>query len=358
METSFAFDYAIERIDMKKFLNTLFITNEKAYLSLDGKTIKVTVDHQLAGQFPLHTLENIICFSYNGASPALMGACAEEGIGLSFYTPFGKFLCRINGENHGNVLLRKKQYRVSDDTAASCQIARNMILGKVYNCRWSIDRTLRDHSMRVNTEQCKITINYLNSSLPKIKNEEDLDSLRGLEGECASLYFKIFDELILNQKEDFSFHGRNKRPPIDNINAMLSFGYTLLANDCANALEGVGLDSYIGFLHRDRPGRNSLALDLMEELRPIMVDRFVVSLINNRHIQGKDLVKAENGAVTFTDKGKKKFLTAWQERKRSSITHPYLKEKICWGLVPHVQSLLLARYLRGDIDGYPPFLWK
>lgn len=343
---------------MRKLLNTLFITSDDAYLSLEGETVCVEINRQKAGQFPLHTLEQIICFSYSGATPAFMGACAKRGIGLSFYTPFGKFLCRVTGESHGNVLLRKQQYRISDDIESSCRIARNMILGKVFNCRWSIDRTVRDHALRVDEERCRNAILYLTNAMDKIKEEEQLDSLRGLEGECASVYFGIFDELILNQKEIFYFHGRNKRPPQDPVNAMLSFGYTLLANDCANALEGVGLDSYLGFMHRDRPGRKSLAFDLMEELRPVLVDRFVLTLINNRQIKKELFRISENGAVEFTEDGRRKYLTAWQEHKRQQITHPYLQEKICWGLVPHVQALLLARYLRGDMDGYPPFLWK
>lgn len=343
---------------MRKLLNTLFITSENAYLSLEGETVYVEINRQKAGQFPLHTLEGIICFSYNGATPAFMGACAKRGVNLSFYNPYGKFLCRVVGENRGNVLLRKKQYRISDDKSASCNIARNLILGKVFNCRWSIDRTLRDHALRVDAERCRNAIEYLSNSMEKIRNAENLDSLRGLEGECASIYFGIFDELILNQKDTFHFSGRSKRPPLDNVNAMLSFGYTLLANDCASALEGVGLDSYVGFMHRDRPGRKSLALDLMEELRAVMVDRFVLTLINNRQIRKEHFQTAESGAVEFTDEGRKKFLTEWQNRKREQITHPYLQEKICWGLVPYVQALLLARYLREDLDGYPPFLWK
>ena len=343
---------------MRKLLNTLFITTENAFLSLEGETVCVEINKKKAGQFPLHTLESIVCFTYNGATPAFMGACAKRGIHLAFFSPFGKFLCRVVGENQGNVLLRKQQYRVSDQKKDSCLIARNLILGKVFNCRWSIDRTLRDHALRVNEEQCQKAAQYLTNAMPKIKQEEDLDSLRGIEGECASVYFGIFDELILNQKEVFYFQGRNKRPPLDNVNAMLSFGYTLLANDCAGALEGVGLDSYVGFLHRDRPGRKSLALDLMEEMRAVLVDRFVLTLINNRQIRKEHFQISGSGAIEFTDEGRKKFITAWQEHKREQITHPYLQEKICWGLVPHVQALLLARYLRGDIDGYPPFLWK
>lgn len=343
---------------MRKLLNTLFITSEQAYLSLDGETVCVEIQRQKAGQFPLHTLESIICFSYNGATPAFMGVCAERGINLAFFNPYGKFLCRVVGKSRGNVLLRKQQYRISDDEIASCSIARNFILGKVFNCRWSIDRTLRDHEMRVNAEHCRKAIRFLTDAMDKIKEEKNLDTLRGMEGEAATVYFSIFDELILNQKEDFYFHGRNKRPPRDYMNAMLSFGYTLLANDCAGALEGTGLDSYVGFMHRDRPGRKSLSLDLMEELRPILVDRFVLTLVNNRQVRKEHFTISESGAVEFTEAGKKKFITAWQEHKKEQLTHPYLNEKICWGLVPHIQALLLARYLRGDIDGYPPFLWK
>ena len=343
---------------MRKLLNTLFITTENAYLSLEGETVCVEINRKKAGQFPLHTLESIVCFTYAGATPAFMGACAKRGIHLAFYSPSGKFLCRVVGESQGNVLLRKQQYRISDDKAASCVIARNLILGKVFNCRWSIDRTIRDHALRIDEERCRNAIRYLTDALEKIRQEEDLDSLRGLEGECASVYFGIFDELILNQKEVFYFHGRNKRPPLDPVNAMLSFGYTFLANDCAGALEGVGLDSYVGFLHRDRPGRKSLALDLMEEMRAVLVDRFVLTLINNRQIREEHFQSSESSAVEFTDAGRKKFITEWQEHKREQITHPYLQEKICWGLVPHIQALLLARYLRDDMDGYPPFLWK
>lgn len=343
---------------MRKLLNTLFITTENAFLSLEGETVYVEINKKKAGQFPLHTLESIICFTYNGATPAFMGECTKRGINLVFFNPFGKFLCRVVGESHGNVLLRKWQYRISDNETDSCLIARNFILGKIYNCRWSIDRTLRDHGLRVNKERCQKAEEYLTAAMEKIKQETDLDSLRGIEGECASVYFGIFDELILNQKDIFYFEGRNRRPPLDRVNAMLSFGYALLANDCAGALEGAGLDSYVGFLHRDRPGRKSLALDLMEEMRAVLVDRFVLTLINNRQIREEHFRISENGAVEFTNDGRKKFIIAWQEHKREQITHPYLQEKICWGLVLHVQALLLARYLRGDLDGYPPFLWK
>ena len=343
---------------MRKLLNTLYITKEDAYLTLDGETVCVHIGDERIGQFPLHTLEGIVIFSFAGASPALMGKCVDMGISIAFFSPYGKFLCRAVGRNHGNVLLRKEQYRISDNEDRSCLIARNFILGKLYNCRWNIDRTLRDHELRVNVSICRSAINVHQNAISKCKTIENLNSLRGIEGECALSYFEIYDELILNQKDEFIFHGRSRRPPLDNVNAMLSFGYTMLANDCASALEGVGLDSYVGFMHRDRPGRKSLALDLMEELRPILVDRFVITLINTRKIRGEHFEKQESGAVEMTTDGRKIFLAAWQEHKREEIIHPFLKMKIQWGLVPHVQALLLARHLRDDLDGYPPFLWK
>ena len=343
---------------MRKLLNTLFITNPEAYLALEGETVVAYREQQKLGQFPLLILEGIVTFSYKGASPALMGACGERGIQLAFMTPYGKFLARTCGADRGNVLLRKQQYRVSDDPAGSCRIARNMILGKVHNSRWCLNRTLRDHPMRVDAAALRTAEEQLAAALPHFLDCQTLEELRGLEGAAANVYFGVLDELILNQKDAFSFQGRSRRPPMDNINAMLSFGYALLSGDCAAALESVGLDSYVGFLHRDRPGRQSLALDLMEELRCVMVDRFVISLVNNRVMQPDHFQKRENGAVTMTEDGRKKYLSTWQERKKDTITHPYLKEKMPWGLVPYVQALLMARYLRDDLDGYPPFLWK
>lgn len=343
---------------MKKLLNALFVTTEDSYLSLDGETVVIYQEDDKIGQFPLISLEAIFCFSYKGASPALMGACAQRGINMCFLTPNGRFLARVSGNNQGNVLLRKMQYRISDSEEKSCLIARNLIFGKVYNCRWSIDRTIRDHAIRIDSEKLVLAVNHLSNALPSIAASDSLDTLRGLEGETASEYFDVFDYLILNQKNDFYFKTRSRRPPMDNVNAMLSFAYTLLSNDCASALESVGLDSYVGFMHRDRPGRASLALDLMEELRPVFADRFVLTLINNKVMRPEHFLKRENGAVLMTDNARKVFLSSWQERKREQIMHPYIKEKISWGLVPYVQALLLARYLRDDIDGYPPFLWK
>ena len=343
---------------MRKLLNTLFVTSEDSYLALENENVVVLSGEEKKGQFPLSILESILCFSYKGASPALMGACAKRGIQLCFLNPRGRFLARTCGEDRGNVLLRKQQYRTSDDLQGSCLIARNMIFGKVHNCRWILERAMRDHGMRVDAEALKRISQQLAGELSAISEATDLDSLRGMEGEASARYFSVFDQLILNQKEDFSFHERSRRPPMDNVNALLSFAYTLLSNDCGAALESVGLDSYVGFLHRDRPGRASLALDLMEELRGPMADRLVLRLINMRVVQAKHFQRQTDGAILLNDEGRKLFLNAWQERKREAITHPYLGEKLYWGLVPYVQALLLSRCLRGDLDGYPPFLWK
>ena len=343
---------------MRQLLNTLFITSSDVYLSLDGENVVANREKQEIARYPLHTLQSIVTFSYSGASPALLGACAKRGIGLAFCTPNGRFLARVNGKTSGNVLLRREQYRIADNLRCCTEIARNMIFGKVFNCRWSIERTIRDHGLRVDEQLLKHSSELLKASLPEIRQIEDLDSLRGLEGAAATVYFGVYDEMILNKKDIFSFDGRNRRPPMDPVNAMLSFAYSLLAHDCASALESVGLDAYVGFMHRDKPGRESLALDLMEELRPCMADRFVLSLINNRMVKKEHFEMQDSGAVLLNDNGRKVFLKQWQEKKRDVITHPYLKEKMQWGMVPYVQALLLARYIRGDLDGYPPFLWK
>jgi len=270
----------------------------------------------------------------------------------------GRFLARVIGQSRGNVVLRKKQYRVSDNEELSAKVARNFIVGKIYNNKWIIERMTRDYPLRVDVVRFKDTSKHLSSIILEVRACEDLERLRGLEGQAAISYNRLFNQMILQQKDDFYFHSRSRRPPLDNVNAMLSFTYTLLANDMASALEGVGLDAYVGFLHRDRPGRASLALDVMEELRGVYADRFVLSLINKKVVNKDDFLKKENGAVIMTDDARKKFLTAWQNKKQDKITHPYLGEKIAWGLVPHAQALLLARFLRNDLDEYPPFLWK
>ena len=343
---------------IKKLLNTLYVLSEDSYLRLDGENIVIQRGGETSARFPLHTLEGIHCYSYPGATPQLMGACAEHGIALHFYTPRGRYLASAVGENQGNVLLRRTQHQVSDNAIASCRIARHMIIGKVYNSRSVLERALRDHPQRVDQKKQKEASTALALLLPQIEQEVDLDSLRGLEGTAANLYFGVMDELILQSREIFYFNSRSRRPPLDPFNALLSFAYTLLARDCAAALTGVGLDPYVGFLHRLKPGRSSLALDLMEELRPLRADRFILTLINNRVIQAKHFHIKENETCLLDEEGRKVFLTAWQERKQETIMHPFLKENVSWGLLPHVQALLLARTLRGDYDAYPPFLWK
>lgn len=343
---------------MKQLLNTLFVTSEDIYLSLEGENVLANREKNVVARYPLHTLQTIVSFSYSGASPALMGACAERGIGLAFCTPRGRFLARTCGEGSGNVLLRREQYRIADDVQRSCEIARCMIFGKLSNSAASIQRTCRDHGPRVEGCGLEEAAQSIRELLPPVLSVTDLDALRGLEGVAAGAYFGVFDHMLLSRKEDFFFHGRNRRPPLDRVNAMLSFAYSLLAHDCASALESVGLDAYVGFLHRDRPGRNSLALDLMEELRPCMADRFVLTLVNNRMVKPEDFQIQDSGAVLLTDDGRRKFLKTWQERKRDTLTHPYLNEKLSWGMIPYVQALLLARFIRGDLDAYPPFLWK
>lgn len=343
---------------MKRLLNTLYITSANRYLSLDGENAVISEKNQEIGRVPLHNLEMIVTFSYTGASPALMGACAARGIGLVFLSAHGRFLARVTGEVYGNVTLRKEQFRRSEDEQKSLMIAKNMIAGKIYNSRWVLERAVRDYSMRLDTEKIKKKSRFLANSLLKVRSSSDASALLGIEGEAASVYFSVFDDLILQQKDSFKFTGRNRRPPTDEVNAMLSFAYTLLTSMCASALETVGLDPYVGFFHRDKPGRKSLALDLVEELRAVLADRFVLTLINKKIVNGEDFLRKENGAVILTDEARKSFLVHWQKKKQEQITHPYLNEKIEWGMIPYVQAMLLARYLRGDLDEYPPFFWK
>ena len=292
---------------MRKLLNTLYVTSENSYLALDGENLVVYDEKKELGRLPLHNLDGIVSFGYRGTSPALMGACAERNISLCYLTPQGKFLARVTGKVQGNVLLREQQYKSSKDDEISLTIAKNCITGKVYNARWVLERAIRDHGMQIDVEGVKKASLHLKESLQYIQNAESKDQLRGYEGEAASIYFGVFNELILQQKKEFNFQGRNKRPPKDNVNAMLSFVYTLLTNQITSALEVVGLDPYVGYLHTDRPGRVSLALDLIEELRSVYVDRFVLSLINKKIVNGKNFSQKENGAVLMGDDLRKSY---------------------------------------------------
>lgn len=343
---------------IKKLANVLYVTSPDAFLSLDGETIVVKKEEAVSMRLPLHNIENVVCFSYLGASPALMGACAERNVGLCFLTPYGRFQARVSGRVKGNVLLRKKQYAVSENEADRVPIAASFLLGKIANSRKVLDRARRDHGMVLDVERLGQVSDALKAFFPAIQTSESTADLMGFEGAAAKIYFSVFGELVLHQREDFPFEGRSRRPPLDNLNSLLSFLYTLLANESVSALETVGLDPYVGFLHRDRPGRPSLALDLMEELRPVFADRLALSLINRRQVTGKGFLKKESGGILMDDDTRKIVLTAWQDRKKVEILHPFLKERIPFGLIPHVQALLLARYLRGDLDAYPPFFWN
>lgn len=337
-------------------MNTVYISDPDIYLALKGKNLNLLKENESIARIPLHNIEAICTFGHQGASPALMGACMERNINLTFFTSSGRFRGRVTGEVNGNVTLRKKQYRLSDNEIECVKIAKHMIIGKIFNSEQLLKRTMRDHSLRVDVNSISRVTERLQESRAAAADCNDLDELRGIEGKSASTYFSVFDECILQQKDVFYFHSRNRRPPLDPVNALLSLAYSLLASESAAALEGVGLDSYVGFLHRDRPGRTSLALDLMEELRPIIADRFVLKVINRKQINPNNFIVKENNAVILTDNARRNFLQLWQNEKQQVITHPFLKEKIPWGLIPHVQALLLARYLRDDLDAYPPIL--
>jgi CRISPR-associated protein Cas1 len=343
---------------MKKLLNTLYVTTQGAYLSKEGETIVVKVDGEVRLRIPVHTIGGVVCFGNVGCSPFLMGFCAENQVGLSFLTEHGRFLARVQGPVSGNVLLRREQYRRADDLECSAQIAKAILTGKIANCRAVLQRAIRDHGSKINEAQMKHVVLRLSHEIDLLNQDYPLDSLRGIEGDSAHIYFGIFDQLIVAQKTAFRFDERNRRPPLDNVNCLLSFIYTLVMHDVRSALEVVGLDPAVGFLHRDRPGRPGLALDLMEEFRPFIADRLVLSLINLQQVQDKGFKKMDSGAVIMNDDTRKTVLVAYQERKQEELTHPFLGEKVKIGILFHIQALLMARYLRGDLDGYPPFIWK
>lgn len=343
---------------MKRLLNTLYVTTAGSYLARDGETVKVRVDKETKLRVPIHTLGAIVCFGQVSCSPPLMGLCAERGVGLCFLSQYGKFWARVNGKVSGNVLLRREQYRRADDEEFAADLARSIVAAKIANSRTVLLRGLRDHGDGEGCEALREAGEHLRRLLREMEGPATLEVVRGREGDGARCYFGVFDHLIVGQKEDFRFERRSRRPPLDNINALLSFLYTLLAHDVASALEVVGLDPAVGYLHRDRPGRPGLALDLMEELRAFFVDRLVLTLINRQQVRGKGFQKTESGAVTMDEETRKAVLVAWQKRKQDEIRHPFIGETMPLGLLPHVQAQLLARYLRGDLDGYPPFIWK
>jgi CRISPR-associated protein Cas1 len=339
---------------VKVHLNTLFVTRENTYLARDGMTVDVRQEGKSLLRVPLHNLDGIVALGWDiGASNQLMAACAEAGVTLSFCSPFGKFMAAVRGFATGNILLRRAQYRVADTPAATAKLSAAFVSAKLANCRTVLLRAARDHG---EDEALTVMARRLRRGAEEVCAAADGEVIRGIEGEGAAVYFSVFGKLL--QTDGFGFRERVRRPPTDPVNALLSFAYAMLAHDCRSALESVGLDPQCGFLHRDRPGRASLALDLMEEFRPVLADRAALTVLNRRQLALTDFTRRETGAVELTEAGRKVFLTHWQERKQDEITHPFLEEKISVGLLPFVQARLLARAVRGDLDAYPAYLWR
>lgn len=343
---------------MKRLLNTLYVTTQGAYLARDGETVLVRVEHETKLRVPIHTLSGIVCFGQVSCSPPLMGFCAEHDVGLSFLTERGRFLARVQGPVSGNVLLRREQYRLADDQIASSAIARAVVIAKVSNSRAVLMRASRESPEREVKDALRRAAKRLSHFAVPLARDLSLDEVRGKEGEAARIYFGVFDNLIVGQRDDFRFEKRTRRPPLDNVNCLLSFLYTLVLGDIRGALETVGLDPAVGYLHRDRSGRPSLALDLMEEFRPFLADRLALTLINRQQVKTGGFIHTESGAVTMDDDTRREVLVAYQKRKQEELVHPFLQEKVNVGLLPHVQALLFARYIRGDLDAYPPMVWR
>jgi CRISP-associated protein Cas1 len=343
---------------VKRHQNTLYVTTQGTYLGKDGEAVEVRLQEETRMRVPIHTLGSIVCFGRVGFSPLLLGFCGERGVGVSFLTETGRFLARVQGPTSGNVLLRREQYRRADDERACAGLVQAIVTAKIANGRTVLLRALRDRPDSLGANYLRSAVSALAQALDSLRDEALVDTLRGIEGHAARIYFSAFDHLIAQQKEDFYFRERSRRPPLDNVNALLSFLYTLLRHDVQSALESVGLDPAVGFLHRDRPGRPGLALDLMEELRCFLADRLALSLINLQQIRPSGFTRNESGGVVMDAETRKIVLTAYQKRKQEEIQHPFLGEKTTVGLLPHLQAALLARTLRGDLDGYPPFLWK
>lgn len=346
---------------MRRHLNTIYVTSEDAWVRKDGANIVIEVNGTERGRAPIHMIGSVICFCRTGMSPALMAACAEAGVAVSFLTPEGRFLARVEGPRTGNVLLRRAQYRVADDEAKALGFVRGVVAAKVANQRTVVRRVLRDHRETASPQTCSAleqAEQRLGDVARRVLSAESVSTLRGLEGEAANTYFAVFGHLLRSNDPAFTFRDRSRRPSLDRINALLNFLYAMLGHDCRSALEAVGLDPQVGLLHADRPGRASLALDLMEEFRPVLADRLALSLINRRQLMPNDFVIEEGGAVVLTEAARKVVLVAWQERKKEELRHPFVDEQVTLGLVPHIQAQLLARHLRGDLDGYPSFIWK
>jgi CRISP-associated protein Cas1 len=343
---------------VKHHLNTLYVFTQGAYLRKESETVIVRIDKQSKTRLPLLNIGAIACFGRVGISPQLMGYCGQHGIAISFMTEHGRFLAAVNGFTPGNVLLRREQYRRADDLESAKPIARACIIGKLANYRTVLRRAVRDQAASEATDRLTSTANRVDSVIRTLDESLSLDQLRGLEGAFSAEYFAVFNDLITSQQNEFIFSGRTRRPPMDRVNAMLSFLYSMLTNDLRSACEASGLDAAVGFLHRDRPGRPSLALDLMEEFRAVLVDRLVLSLINRGQVKASGFLEDPGNGIRMNEVTRKLIVAAYQKRKQETVTHPFLNEKMTLGLVPHIQARLLARHLRGDSDVYPPFAWR
>jgi CRISPR-associated protein Cas1 len=343
---------------MKHHLNTLFVTTQGAYLNKEGEAVKVQVGSETRLRVPVHTLGGIVCFGRVSCSPYLLGLCGERGVAVSFMTENGRFLARVSGYTPGNVLLRRAQYRRADDLEAAAAVARPMVAAKIANARTVLLRSLRDHPDTGDPGALRDAAAALDRGIGAAQTVPGLDAIRGVEGEAARAYFGVFDHLLTAQKAEFAFHERSRRPPLDNVNALLSFLYAMLAHDARAACEAAGLDPAVGFLHRDRAGRPGLALDLMEEFRAFLADRLALSLINRQQVRAAGFVRAPSGGVQMDEATRKTVLVAYQKRKQEEIRHPFLAEVTTVGLLLHLQARLLARFLRGDLDGYPAFIWR
>ena len=337
---------------MKTHLNTLFVTTQNAWLAKEGECAVLSLEGERLGKIPLHTLQSIVCFGHVSCSQYLLEHCAKLGVTVTWFTCYGRFMASMHGPTTGNVLLRRAQYRLSDSSTASANLARFFLIGKISNCRIILQR-----QARLSREpELAAAAGALKTTLHKLVHEHDLDTLRGMEGDAAQRYFGVFPLLVKeNLRGVMRFSGRSRKPPRDEINCLLSFFYSLLAHDIRSALEGVGLDPAVGYLHRERPGRPSLALDMMEEFRPYLADRLALTLVNRQQVQPSDFTRTEVGGLLLKDRARKEMLVAWQERKREEVEHPFLRERMSVGMLWHMQARLLARYLRGDLDAYPPF---
>jgi len=344
---------------MKKLLGNLYITTQETYVSKERENLVVSLRGKEIFRAPIHLINSVACFGNVMCSPFVFGLCAENNVSVSFFTEYGRFIAKVQSPVSGNVLLRKQQYKYSDDEKFCLETAKSILIGKLNNSKTVINRALRDHEDKMlSPDRVKQVSEGLQRSLNNVLSAENIDILRGMEGDAANSYFGIFNDLILNNKETFYMNERTRRPPQDNVNCLLSFVYTLLAHDVSSALEGVGLDPQVGFFHKDRPGRASLGLDLMEEFRSVIADRLVLTLINLSQLDDKGFTKSQSGGVIMTDENRKIVIDAYKKRKDEEIFHPFFKENLQIGILFHAQALLFARYVRGDLDAYPPFIWK